>query len=982
MLKRPIFYLLSAAFFQISATSNAQSLDWVHFYEGPNLAGCHISTIDKDGQGNILTSGFFTRTIDFDPGPGVYNITESPSSTPSSGDGFLMQSDTNGNTLWVKAFEGSGSIGAVYTDVDEFGNILLLSYFTDSNDVDPGPGVFYLTGSGRCVIKLDSTGAFLWAKSFADVTGYYRMHKIFAAANGEIIVTGGMNDSLDTDPGPGVFMMVNPSAVRPSGFIIRLNSYGDFINSFFSGNQLDGPEVIIGNSGDMWALGYFWASFDADPGPGTTLLTAFNGNNYLQHLDSAGNFISVLQLEIGLHKLALDSSGGILMAGHFNGQVDVDPGAGTYLINSNGDADICLIRLDSALNFSWAGSFGSNSYEHLFGLMMGSDGSIYLNGGFSYLTDFDPGPGTYEIESLISSGTNYILKLDSAGNFIMVFPLTGTMTNMTFSSMLVFPSGSFYYCDIHRSMEDLDPGMGSLYVSSLYPNYCMIKMKPDSCSLLTFRTEVLSGVGCSVPGNVLCTVMSGSPPFQYLWNNTPPSSDSIAVITTPGQYTVIVSDNTGCSFASTIYVTGPVNTSQPDMEPNMIGSALRINQSTPLLINATNNGCTPVWGSLMLHLDPRAILDSVIPAPAITIGDSLLWFFQAITYDSLPYAVQLFLTPDSTVIIGESLCFTVTTEPPPNEADSSNNSKNYCYPVIGAWDPNLKQAYPVGACDEHFIIPAEEITYTVLFQNTGNDSAHYVMILDTLSPFLELSTLRIDAVSHPVSTHILPGRVLKFEFENIMLPDSGTDLLGSNGYVTFSCIIDSTVPPGTVISNSAIIGFDSNDYVVTDSVYHTITYTIPYPDTSVTVFGTTLTAIQTQATYQWINCTNGGIPIPGATGQTYTALVNGSYAVQIYQNGCTSASSCHNIVSVGLNEISSTNNLLLYPNPANEFVVVESNFKSESLLEVFNVFGELLSTQLFEQHTKLDIDKLAPGLYICRIRNSSEGIVSGYFMKN
>lgn len=984
MFNKPVFYFLLISFFQTSVILNAQSLDWVHFYVGPtNSAGCIINTIDLDTQGNIITGGSFTQTIDFDPGPGVYLITASPSSNGNGiGDGFVMQSDTNGNTLWVKTFEGNGDLDPLSTDIDEFGNILILAAYHDTVDLDPGIGVLNITGSGRCVIKLDSSGNFIWAKSFDNTNGNFRMIEILAGKNGNIWISGGMDDSLDLDPGPGVFMMVNPNISNPSGFVFRLNANGDFINAFFTGNSLDGPDIVIGNDGDLWALGKFVSSFDADPGSDTTLLTAFSGTKYLQHLDSACNFISVIQLDLNLQKLALDSSGGVLMAGYFQGQVDADPGPGSYLINSSGANDICLIRLDTAGNFSWAGNYGSIIGVQLHGLTMGSDGNIYINGGFFGLTDFDPGTGTYEIGFWTSTGTNYVLKLDSAGNFIMVFPFTGRATSVTFISVLVLPGGSFYYCDNQKGIEDLDPGMGSLFFSTAWIKNFMLKMKPDSCSLLTFKTEELSAVKCSQPGSALCTVMSGSPPFQYSWNTTPPSSDSIAIVNALGSYTVTVTDNTGCSNSSTVQVSGPAFITQADLEVNMLGSALQLNTTTPISINVKNNGCTSISGNLMIVLDSLVIIDSVVPPPAITIGDSLVWFTQAMTYDDPPYTVLLYMRPNSSFLLGDSLCFTLSTQPPLNDADSTNNLRVYYLPVIGSWDPNIKLAYPVGACDDHYILPGSEITYSILFQNTGNAPAHNIMILDSLSPYLDFSTFRIDAVSHPLSTHILQGNVLRFDFENIMLPDSGSNLAGSNGYIIFSCRTDSTLPSGTVISNSAIIVFDNNEFVITDSVYHTIVSIIPNPDTSVTVQGTILTANQTPATYQWINCTNGGMPIAGATSQSYTAQANGSYAVQISQNGCSTQSSCHNILSVGVNDIDKFGMVLLYPNPGDDFVVVESNFNSESYLEVFNVIGELLLTRSFLDATKLDISKLSPGLYICRIRNSSLGVVSGYFIKN
>lgn len=54
----------------------------------------------------------------------------------------------------------------------------------------------------------------------------------------------------------------------------------------------------------------------------------------------------------------------------------------------------------------------------------------------------------------------------------------------------------------------------------------------------------------------------------------------------------------------------------------------------------------------------------------------------------------------------------------------------------------------------------------------------------------------------------------------------------------------------------------------------------PLPDTAVTQSGNTLTAVEAGASYQWINCATNQ-PIAGATGQSFTPVSSGSYAVQI-----------------------------------------------------------------------------------------------------
>jgi len=69
---------------------------------------------------------------------------------------------------------------------------------------------------------------------------------------------------------------------------------------------------------------------------------------------------------------------------------------------------------------------------------------------------------------------------------------------------------------------------------------------------------------------------------------------------------------------------------------------------------------------------------------------------------------------------------------------------------------------------------------------------------------------------------ILENGILKFTFENIMLPDSNVNLIASNGFMKFKIGLKENLSPGTVIHNSAGIYFDFNAPVITETVFHTI----------------------------------------------------------------------------------------------------------------------------------------------------------------
>ena len=116
-----------------------------------------------DASGNVYTAGVFGGTVDFDPGPAVFNL----SSLSGSG-GFIQKLDAQGNFVWAKAFTGNGATQTTSMVIDTAGNIYTTGDFTWTTDFDPGAGVANLTSGGYndiFVSKLDSSGNFVWAKS-------------------------------------------------------------------------------------------------------------------------------------------------------------------------------------------------------------------------------------------------------------------------------------------------------------------------------------------------------------------------------------------------------------------------------------------------------------------------------------------------------------------------------------------------------------------------------------------------------------------------------------------------------------------------------------------------------------------------------------------------------------------------------------------------------------------------------------------------
>jgi len=135
------------------------------------------------------------------------------------------------------------------------------------------------------------------------------------------------------------------------------------------------------------------------------------------------------------------------------------------------------------------------------------------------------------------------------------------------------------------------------------------------------------------------------------------------------------------------------------------------------------------------------------------------------------------------------------------------------------------------------------------------------------------------------------------------------------------------------ITNGAINGCDS---IVT------LNLTINTVDTSITVASNVITANATPASYQWLDCNNNYVPISGANNQNYTATTNGSYAVEITQNGCIDTSACYQVISIGVVEKDIFNQVSIYPNPNNGVINVSFGKLKDISIKVYNLQNQLI----------------------------------------
>lgn len=432
-----------------------------------------------DNAGNIYTTGYYSGTVDFDPGAGVANLV-----SVGSSDIFISKLDANGNFVWAKSVGGSGADSPMGIAVDASGNVYITGGFATTADFDPGPGTFNMTSAGQTdiyIAKYNASGDFVWAKGIIGGTWFDHGYDILVDGSGNVHVVGRFyyqGGARDFDPGPGTFFL---TADWEDIFILKLDNNGNFLWAKDMGNVLEsrGYSIALDASGNIYTTGYFLGTVDFDPGAGTYNLTSVGGSTdwdvFYSKLDANGNFVWARAMvnststyySDGYYgkKIAVDASGNVYSCGRYSGTTDFDFGAGTYNLTPIGGYDIYLMKMTTNGDFVWANSMGGSGYDEGFSLSLGNSGDIYLTGFFVNTVDFDPGAGTF---NLTAAGTNddiFVSKFDANGNFTWARSMGGTLDDQG-SRIATNLSGEVYVSGWFQGTADFDPSACTLNLTS------------------------------------------------------------------------------------------------------------------------------------------------------------------------------------------------------------------------------------------------------------------------------------------------------------------------------------------------------------------------------------------------------------------------------------------------------------------------------------------------------------------------------------
>ena len=179
------------------------------------------------------------------------------------------------------------------------------------------------------------------------------------------------------------------------------------------------------------------------------------------------------------------------------------------------------------------------------------------------------------------------------------------------------------------------------------------------------------------------------------------------------------------------------------------------------------------------------------------------------------------------------------------------------------------------------------------------------------------------------------------------------------------------------------VTYTSNNTTATDTVQNTagcdsiitLNLTINTVDVSLTItLQTTIRANASGAQYQWLNCDNSYMPIPGETNQNFTATANGHYAVEVNNGLCIDTSNCVEVTGVGISEINLENSIHTYPNPTSDNVTIDFGNAEYAKLLVTNIMGDIIYNTTNSNNRKLTISlaKYPAGIYLFEIQYNNQ----------
>ncbi len=354
-----------------------------------------------DDNDDVYLTSTFNGTIDLDPGMNQ-DIHTSPGGFDNT---YIVKLNNNGDYLWGNAFENISSnqfIKPHEIAIDKTGNVLLAGEFQSTVDFDYSSNSNLNTtvsGPDGFLLKIDSTGNFIWVKQFSGGVASFYISCIAFDSQNSIILGGAFKGSAvtDFDPGPGVFTMSTPNINDLDLFILKLSFDGNFIwakkaegysnatNTTTTNDNVS--SIVVDRSDNLIFTGVFEKEVNFDP----------NSTSFI--LDSGNDYCATCSYETGF-LATMDPNGDMIWAKMMEG----DNNSSLNIFNGSSTASVLDFNENQQLYFGYA-FFGDLLYE--------IDGTQQTYSGASHwdimFFQINPTNGDYISSHVISNNFSVLL---------------------------------------------------------------------------------------------------------------------------------------------------------------------------------------------------------------------------------------------------------------------------------------------------------------------------------------------------------------------------------------------------------------------------------------------------------------------------------------------------------------------------------------------------------------------------------------------
>jgi len=463
-------------------------LDWaVGLVASGTNSRASVADVAYDSSGSAYILGDFTGTVDFQPGAGTTSL------TTTNGKGFVAKYSPSGSLSWVKTFTESsmdGSMTLARVAVDSSEHLIIGGTFRGTVDLDPSSNTSSLTAAGTFtsdvfLAAFNLSGELSWAKSFGGADDDSVSALTFDGA-GNVLAAGKFAGTADFDPGAGTTNLVGPPAgdffTPDAGYIARYAvASGSLVSAWgLIGNQtVSIYDATVDTQGNIYAVGGFFGTFDADPGSGVGREYLVEGANdslggFVVKLDSTGVALNAITITdtsatvpfAQLKGIAADSADNIYITGQFKSSIQLS-GDATLTTSSGNSPFVASYSSAGAYRWGYAPSIssGEGEGEHVTVAETVSATNVVFTAFFTGSMDIDPGQGTATVASSNGKFNGYAAIFSGAGVFDSAFKIGGTDHSEVFAVTATPGGAGFALVGDLRGTVDLNPGSGTSNVA-------------------------------------------------------------------------------------------------------------------------------------------------------------------------------------------------------------------------------------------------------------------------------------------------------------------------------------------------------------------------------------------------------------------------------------------------------------------------------------------------------------------------------------